>query len=252
MESQNEKGYILLGATGSVGSALARRLSVAGSQLFLVGRNDKALGSLATELSAASQVIDARDAAAVEQCVLQAAEQLGNVVGIANCAGSILLKPAHSTSFDEWNELIATNLTSCFAVTRASNKVLRTSGGSVVFASSSAASMGMPNHEAIAAAKAGIEGLVRSAAATYANKGIRFNAVAPGLVKSKMTAKLWNSAGAAAQSNELHPLGRLGEPDEIAAAMQWLLHPGNSWITGQVLNIDGGLANVMPRRTVRA
>ena len=110
----------------------------------------------------------------------------------------------------------------------------------------------MPNHEAIAAAKAGIEGLTRSAAATYASRGIRFNAVAPGLVKSRMTEKLWNSEAAAEQSCEMHPLRRLGEPDEVAAAIQWLLHPGNSWITGQVLNVDGGLANALPRRTVRA
>lgn len=252
MQSDHSQGYLVIGATGSVGSALARRLSARGYRLFLAARNEEKLARLAGDLSADSQVLDARDGAAIEQCIQQAASQLGNLVGMANCVGSILLKPAHSTSFDEWHELIATNLTSCFAVTRAAGKVLRSNGGAVVFASSSAASIGMPNHEAIAAAKAGIDGLVRSAAATYANRGIRFNAVAPGLVKSNMTEKLWNNEAAAAQSSEMHPLGRLGEPDEVAAAMEWLLHPGNSWITGQVLSIDGGLANVLPRRTVRA
>ena len=122
----------------------------------------------------------------------------------------------------------------------------------MVLVSSAAATIGMPNHEAIAAAKAGIEGLVRSAAATYAGSSIRFNAVAPGLVKSKMTERLWNNETTASNSIQMHALGRLGEPDDIAAAIDWLLSTESSWITGQVLGVDGGLASVLPRRTVRA
>ncbi len=244
--------YLILGATGSVGSALARRLVATGDRVMLAARDPELLSQLATELHAASQVVDAEEEGAIEKCVEHAAEELGGINGIANCVGSILLKPAHTTSYEEWNHLLTTNLTSCFAATRAAAKTLRSAGGSVVFVSSAAAGVGTPNHEAIAAAKAGIEGLTRSAAATYANRGIRFNAVAPGLVKSKMTTKLWESESAAAQSSEMHPLGRLGEPDEVAAAIQWLLEPSNSWITGQVLSVDGGLANVLPRRTIRA
>lgn len=252
MSNDQNSGYVVLGATGSVGSALARRLAAQGRPLLLAARDEEALSVLAAELNASKHLLNVNQAGAVEQCLEAAAEELGALAGIANCVGSILLKPAHSTTDDEWNELIATNLTSCFTVTRAAGKLMRNAGGSVVFASSAAAGVGTPNHEAIAAAKAGVEGLVRSAAATYANRGIRFNAVAPGLVKSKMTEKLWSSEAAAAQSSEMHPLGRLGEPDEVAAAIEWLLHPGNSWITGQVLSIDGGLANVLPRRTLRA
>lgn len=250
--TQREPAYLILGATGSVGSALARRLSERGNSVILAGRDQQGLHQLGEELQARSLPVEAGEEGSLESCIEQAAKELGQIEGIANCIGSILLKPAHSTSYAEWNEIISTNLTSCFAVTRAAGKVMRSSGGSVVFVSSAAAGVGTPNHEAIASAKAGIEGLVRSAAATYANRGIRFNAVAPGLVKSKMTTKLWESEAAAAQSSEMHPLGRLGEPDEIAAALEWLLHPGNSWTTGQVLSVDGGLANVLPRRTVRA
>jgi len=219
---------------------------------MLAGRNEAALQKLAAELQSPSMVFDACKQSAIEQCVQQTADEFGAVTAIANCVGSILLKPAHSTSYTEWNDILATNLTSCFSVIRAAGQIMRALGGSVVCVSSAAAGVGTPNHEAIAAAKAGIEGLVRSAAATYAGKAIRFNAVAPGLVKSKMTEKLWSSEAAAAQSIDMHPLRRLGEPDEVAAAIEWLLHPGNSWITGQVLGIDGGLANVLPRRTVRA
>ncbi len=244
--------YVIFGATGSVGSALARRLVADGNRVMLAARDPQLLSQLATELQSPSQVFDATEEGAIEKCVEQATGELGGIHGIANCVGSILLKPAHTTSYEEWNHLLTTNLTSCFATTRAAAKALRSTGGSVVLVSSAAAVVGTPNHEAIAAAKAGVEGLVRSAAATYANRGIRFNAVAPGLVKSKMTTKLWESESAAAQSSEMHPLGRLGEPDEVAAAIHWLLDPGNSWITGQVLSVDGGLANVLPRRTIRA
>ena len=243
---------LIFGATGSVGSALARRLAAAGRPLLLAGRDAAALGELSQELQVASHVVDVCEPEAVEQCIQQTAVDNGGVAGIANCAGSILLKPAHSTSFDEWQDVLSTNLTACFSIVRAAAKVMRSSGGSVVFVSSAAATIGMPNHEAIAAAKAGVEGLIRSAAATYANRSIRFNAVAPGLVKSRMTKKLWENEAAASQSSEMHPLGRLGEPDEVAAAIDWLLSTESSWTTGQVLSIDGGLANVLPRKTVRA
>ena len=245
-------GCLIFGATGSVGSTLARRLHVQGRPLVLAARNADALQSIASELGAKSYVVDIIEPDAAEQCVAQAAEQLEGLAGVANCVGSILLKPAHSTSYDEWNDVIATNLTACFSVARAAGKTMRNTGGSVVLVSSAAASIGMPNHEAIAAAKAGVEGLVRSAAATYANRGIRFNAVSPGLVKSKMSEHLWSSEAAANQSIDMHPLRQLGEPDDIASAIQWLLDPANGWLTGQVMNVDGGLANVLPRRTVRA
>ncbi len=253
--SETEPGaYVVLGATGSVGSALARRLADAGVPLLMAARNESALVELADSMpgSVVTRVVEACQQGEIEACLEAAVERFGSIAGVANCVGSILLKPAHSTSYAEWDDVLATNLTTCFSVVRAAGKVMRKSGGSVVCVSSAAAGVGTPNHEAIAAAKAGVEGLIRSAAATYANRGLRFHAVAPGLVQSKLTEKLWRSETAAAQSSEMHPLGRLGEPDEIAAAIEWLLLPGNSWITGQVLNIDGGLANLLPRRTLRS
>jgi len=117
-------------------------------------------------------------------------------------------------------------------------------GGSVVLVSSAAARIGLANHEAIAAAKAGIEGLTRSAAATYASRGLRFNAVAPGLLKTGLTRRLWENESAAAASAAMHPLGRLGEPEDVAGLIAWLLDPVNTWITGQVIGVDGGLADL--------
>lgn len=124
---------------------------------------------------------------------------------------------------------------------------MRQSGGAVVLVSSAAAKIGLSNHEAIAAAKAGITGLTLSAAATYAARGIRINAVSPGLVKSEMTRKLWESEEAAAMSAQMHALGRLGEPADVANAIAWLLGDESSWVTGQTIGVDGGLGSVLTR-----
>lgn len=118
----------------------------------------------------------------------------------------------------------------------------------MVLISSAAARIGITNHEAIAAAKGAIEGLARSAAASYGHQQVRVNVVAPGLVRSEMTRSIWDNETAAAASVAMHALGRLGEPGEIASFIAWLLNPENSWITGQVIGIDGGLATLTPRQ----
>ena len=159
----------------------------------------------------------------------------------------MLLKPAHLTTDAEWNKTITTNLASSFSLIQAAARSLRRTGGSIVLVSSAAARIGLPNHEAIAAAKAGIIGLTLSAAATYAKQGIQVNAVAPGLVKSEMTRKLWETEEAAAMSSGMHPLGRLGEPDDVARVIAWLLSPANTWMTGQTIGVDGGLGSVLTR-----
>ena len=172
---------------------------------------------------------------------------IGPWPSLVDCAGSILLKPAHLTSAADWNATIATNLTSAFGCVRAAGRLMKGEGGSVVLVSSAAARVGLANHEAIAAAKAGIIGLVLSAAATYAKQKVRFNAVAPGLVRTPLSKGLLSSELAEKASVGMHPLGRLGEPDEVAAAIQWFLDPAQGWITGQVLGIDGGLADLRGR-----
>jgi NAD(P)-dependent dehydrogenase (short-subunit alcohol dehydrogenase family) len=120
-------------------------------------------------------------------------------------------------------------------------------GGSVVLVSTAAARTGIANHEAIAAAKGGVQGLMLSAAATYAARGLRFNCVAPGLTRTPLTAKLTANDASEKASLAMHALGRLGEPEDIARAICWLLDPANDWVTGQVLGVDGGLANLRTR-----
>ncbi len=121
------------------------------------------------------------------------------------------------------------------------------SGGSLVLISSAAARVGLVNHEAIAAAKAGVEGLVRAAAASYARYGVRVNAVAPGLLRTPLTEMITSNEAAERASIAMHAIGRLGLPRDIASVVAWLLNPRNDWVTGQVLGIDGGLSTVRTR-----
>lgn len=250
--ASSSPAYLILGANGGIGSASARLLRAAGGQVMLAGRNEAALAKLAAELDCPWAGVDARSIEQVEQCVQSARQQFGGLDGVANCVGSVVLKPAHLTTAAEWDETLAVNLTSAFAVVRAASRVLRERGGAIVLVSSAAARLGLANHEAIAAAKAGVAGLVLSAAATYAARNIRVNAVAPGLVRTEMTRRIWDNERAAEASVAMHALGRLGEPDDVARLIVWLLAPENSWITGQVVGVDGGLATVRTQRPIVA
>ena len=170
--------YLILGGSGGIGSSLARTLAAGGARLTLAARDRERVESIARDIDAEPSVLDATDPEQVESCAREAAERYGRLDGIANCVGSILLKPAHLTATADWDQTLALNLGSAFASVRGAARAMKR-GGSVVLLSSAAARAGLPNHEAIAAAKAGVEGLTRSAAATYAGRGLRFNAVAP-------------------------------------------------------------------------
>jgi NAD(P)-dependent dehydrogenase (short-subunit alcohol dehydrogenase family) len=110
--------------------------------------------------------------------------------------------------------------------------------------SSAVHAIGLANHEAIAAAKSGVVGLALSAAATYADANLRFNVICSGLMETPLTERITKNDAALAYSLTMHPLKRVGQPDDIARAITFLLNPDNSWITGQVLSIDGGLSKL--------
>lgn len=240
----NAANFVVLGASGGIGSAVSTRLRQAGHRVMLASRGSDHLSHLAAELDSPAKEIDATNFAQIDACLDHATELFGHVDGVVNCVGSVLLKPAHLTTAEEWQQTLAINLTSAFATVRSVGTRLAKQGGSVVLLSSSAAQIGLSNHEAISAAKAGIIGLAKSASATYARRGIRFNVVAPGLVKTKLTQKIWENERAAETSRKMHALGRLGEPDEIASLICWLLDPANSWIAGEVISLDGGLSSI--------
>ncbi|MEC7726809.1 MAG: SDR family oxidoreductase [Planctomycetota bacterium] len=228
----------VLGATGAVGQTVARSLHAQGAQLVLLARNAERLAELAAELGAEHHALsDAAPGAIRDALVAASGDQ--PLTGIAHCIGSLLLKPARRTSVEEWDDVLQTNLSSAFGVTMAAPDLMK-QGGSVVFCSSVAASLGLANHEAIAAAKAGLVGLARAASASNARRKLRFHCVAPALVDSQMTEAMLSRAGMREAAAKQNPLGRIGTPEDVARAIVFLLDPANDWITGQVLGVDGG------------
>jgi 3-oxoacyl-[acyl-carrier protein] reductase len=243
--------YLILGATGGIGSALARQLAATGAHLVLAARNTDALTALGAELHATTVRVDATVPADIEHAVETAVNTYGRLDGATNCVGSLLLKPAHLTRPEEFDEVLSVNLRSAFSLVRSASRVMMNNtepgGGSIVLVASAAARIGLANHEAIAAAKGGVISLTLAAAASYAAKQVRVNCVAPGLVRTPLTARITGSAAAEQSSVAMHALGRLGEPDDVARAIAFLLDPANSWITGQTLGVDGGLGTVRSR-----
>ena len=233
----------LIGAAGGIGSALARRLHSSGNEVILAGRTETSLAALSAELGAEYVVVDATSFDALEHAV----QRFGPVNAVVNCAGSLMLKPAHLTTQDEWRATIDLSLTTAFATVRAGARAMMNTGGSIVLCATAAARAGFANHEAVAAAKGGVISLAMSAAATYGARNIRVNCVAPGLVATPLTSRITQSDAALKASQGMHALGRIGTPEDVASAMAFLVDPANSWITGQVIGVDGGLGTVRPR-----
>ncbi len=240
--------FAILGGSGGIGSELCRMLAHDGHELFIGGRDEAKLNALAAELEAATHALDATLSGQIEAFFTAAEEQMGGLDGAVNCIGSILLKAAHQTSDEEWSQVLALNLTTAFETVRAASRALmKGEGGSVVLISTVAARIGLANHEAIAAAKAGVQGLTLSAAATYARQNIRFNCVAPGLIDTPLAKNITGNEAFLKASTAMHPLNRIGTPAQVARMIHFLLQPENDWITGQIIGLDGGLGSVRAR-----
>jgi len=240
--------YFIAGGTGGIGLEVAKRLRSGGAEVTIAARNEAKLKGRAGELGTSYAIMDATEGRSVSGALELAMAKGEPLKGVVNCIGSILLKPSHLTSDEDWLSTLHTNLSSSFFLLReAARLMMTTGGGSIVFCSTVAAQRGLPNHEAIAAAKAGVEGLTRSAAATYARFKIRVNCVAPGLVQTPLSQFITTNEVASKTSKAMHPLGRLGEPNDVASAICWLLSPEQSWVTGQVIHVDGGLSTVQAR-----
>jgi NAD(P)-dependent dehydrogenase (short-subunit alcohol dehydrogenase family) len=249
MNTEKNPVFVVVGGAGGIGSAVTRRLAARNAQVIIAGRQAGPLEDLAAETGALAMPLDARDSAAVDALMQSVQARHGHVDGVVNCAGSILLKPAHQITDQEFADTLAVNLTTAFNLVRAATRLMmkQTGGGSIVLCSSVAARRGLVNHEAIAAAKAGVEGLALAAAASYARFAVRVNSVAPGLTRTGLTRSLTQNETVAKMSAALHPLGRIGEPAEVASAICWLLDAEQAWVTGQVIGVDGGLGRVQAR-----
>jgi len=223
--------YLVIAASSAIGQSVVNILISQGDTVFTTARDNTKINP--------NSLLDAADFDAVDEVFKNA----GPIDGVVNCAGSLFLKSAHTTSLEQYQAVIDSSLTTSFATVRSAGMHMK-NGGSVVLISSAAALVGLANHEAIAAAKAGIIGLAQSAASTYAHLNLRFNVVAPGMVDTPLTAQITSNSLALNASKAMHALARIGTPEDIARTIVFLLNPENNWITGQVFAVDGGLSRV--------
>jgi NAD(P)-dependent dehydrogenase (short-subunit alcohol dehydrogenase family) len=229
---------IIFGAVGGIGEALARRLAEEGAPLFLTGRDGDRLDALARELGTRSAVCDVLAPEQIDAAIAEADTGEG-IAGLAYCVGSIELKSLRSAKAEDYLDTFRLNTVGAAMAVKAARSALVKAGGSVVLFSTVAVAQGFPNHSVIASAKGGVEGLGRSLAAELA-PDVRVNVIAPSLTRTGIAEPILGSDQMAQSIAKMHALPRLGDPDDIAAAAQFLLGPDSGWMTGQVVGIDGG------------
>ena len=237
---------LITGARGGVGRALVARLRAAGHPVAAVGRDRSALLDLAADAHIAADTTTPEGAAAA---IVACREQLGATpTRLAHCVGSTLVAPLHRSPAAQLREVLRVNLDSALFMLQAWVEAMRSAEqpGAAVLVSSVVARIGVANHEAIAAAKGGIEALARSAAATYAPLGLRINAVAPGMTDTPMTAGMLRLPAMREGAGRQYPLGGVQTADQVADVMAWLLSEQAARITGQVIAVDGGFSVVRP------
>lgn len=245
MSDLDGKVVWIIGGSGGIGSNLARRMSDNGWKVIISARNIENLNLVSDGKPIDSLIVDATNADDVQEKAKRINETYGSLDAVVNSVGSIFLRPLHATSSEQFMETINQNLVTSFNVIRATAKIMmRGNGGRIVLFSSAAASLGMPNHAAISAAKAGVEGLARAAASDYAKRGIRVNVISPGLVDTPLSSHLLASEQSRKISEEMHPVGKIGEPDDIASVAEWLITSAPEWMTGDIIPVDGGLTNL--------
>ena len=235
------KKYIILGANGAIGSSLATQLNKDQIDCHLVGRNEDELKKIADELNYTYSVCDVLKLGFVDELKKDLEEV--EVLGIAYCIGSIDIKPFQLTKANDFISSYVLNLVAVTDVIRAFQEKLKNNKGSIVLFSTVAAKKGFANHSIISSAKAAIEGLTVALAAELAPH-IRVNCIAPSLTKSKIASAVLKNQTIEESIAKMHPLKRIGEGADSANLANFLLTTNSSWITGQIIGVDGGRSNI--------
>ena len=235
------KHYILMGA----GSSIARRFMSRLDQSYKVTamtRDPSLINISDYECNLHVAEINPHNFEEVSDCVAETSDSQ-HIDGVVNFCGSIVLKPMHLTSYALFKETIDINLMTSFNLAHAVTTYIK-KNCHLIFFSTSAAHIGLPNHEAITAAKSAVEGLAKSLAASYAKSNLRCNVIAPGLIETPLSEKIVSSEKARSVSQAMHGLSRLGKPEDIASLLFWMLSDECQWMTGDVIRLDGGLSTV--------
>jgi|TARA_B110000259_G_scaffold163968_1_gene189694 NAD(P)-dependent dehydrogenase (short-subunit alcohol dehydrogenase family) len=232
---------LILGATGAIGSALAKKIAADGGQVHLVARDESSLSDLASELNASFTTCDVLEDNFSEKIL----SDLGDapIDGLAYCVGSIDLKPLKLSKKNDFLNCFNLNLISATEIIRASFNKLKENKGSIVLFSTVAARKGFTNHSIISSAKAAVEGLTVALAAEF-SPSVRVNCIAPSLSKSKMGEFLLKNEKIAEGIAKLHPLKRLGKGSDFSGIAKFLMSEESSWMTGQIIGVDGGRSSI--------
>jgi len=236
-----KKKYLIFGATGAIGSSLASQFYNDKSDCHLIGRNEEELEKLAEKLKYTYSVCDVLKLDFTNNLKKDLEEV--EILGIAYCVGSIDIKPFKLTKANDFVSSYVLNLVAVTEILRAFQDSLKNNKGSVVLFSTVAAKKGFANHSIISSAKAGVEGLTVSLAAELA-PNIRINCIAPSLTKSKMAKAVIKSSLVEESIANMHPLKRIGEGSDSASLAHFLLTSKSSWITGQIIAVDGGRSSI--------
>jgi NAD(P)-dependent dehydrogenase (short-subunit alcohol dehydrogenase family) len=232
--------YLIFGATGSIGSSLTEQLKNSKyDNVHLVGRNENEVKSISENKGYTFTVADVLE----DKFIEKVKADIDDVKGIAYCVGSIDLKPMRMVNEQDFNKCMKLNLYSAFDIIKGYQENLKKNKGSIVLFSTVAAQRGFTNHSIIASTKAAVEGLTVSLAAEFA-PNIRVNCIAPSLTKSKISQPILKSTPVAEGIAKAHPMKRIGEGKDAAAMAKFLLTEESSWITGQIIGVDGGRSSL--------
>lgn len=224
----NNKNIVIIGGNSGIGKSVTEKLKSAGANIFVYHRSGE--GQEQLDVTARFENIDG----------------LPEVIdGLVYCPGTINLKPFHRFSVEDFQKDYEVNVLGAVKVLQACLKGLKKSeSASVVLFSTVAVQVGLGFHSSISSAKGAVEGLAKSLAAEWAPNKIRVNVVAPSLTDTPLASALLGNEDKKEASNKRHPLGRYGQAEDIAGAAVFLLSKDASWMTGQVLHLDGGMSSV--------
>ena len=235
------KKILIFGATGSVGSSLTKLIKESSMDAHLIGKNEDEISNLKDQTGFSYSIADVTDQNFIET-IDKDLDGL-EISGIAYCVGSIDLKPLNLVSKKDYLKSFELNLFPIVEIIKKYKDNLKKNKSSVVLFSTVAVKQGFPNHGIISPVKASLEGLTVSLAAELA-PNVRVNCIAPSLSKSKMAGKILSNPKIAEGIAKQHPLKRVGEGNDSAALAKFLLSDESSWITGQIIGVDGGRSNI--------
>ena len=245
MYDSNDKSALVTGASGGIGSAIARKLHAAGAKVALSGTRQEPLERLAEELGERAYILPCNlsDMAAVEVLPKQAIETLGSLDILVNNAGITRDNLFMRMSDEEWQSVIDVNLTATMKLCKGALRgMMKSRWGRIINISSIVGATGNPGQGNYAASKAGMVGMSKSLAYEVASRGITVNVVAPGFIATAMTDKLANDRKEAILAQI--PAGRMGAAEDIASAVAFLASDGSGYVTGSTLHVNGGMAMI--------